>query len=329
MGILNLVLSSFRGSRNQKPQGVERKFPRAAFAFSNQVDVGMARSALIRGTQNCSWLCRGRREIFDQAGAGRGQRTLLMKRLRLSLHLVPFFGNLSLSKISAFDVERYKKQRLLELAISGGVRLQPKNTTKLKTTSPGTINRELAVLSHLFNKVIERGWNDVRPAVIKRYQEGQSRITYLTIEQIKRLIEYAKQDQNAQIYPFIVIGLSMSMRCMEKGGSREQPITQQLVEFLEGHLAGLPTGTPWLFPSPTAEKGHTMDIRKPFRRVVSAAGMKPGRSGAAYASPYNHHTLGSGRSGFTYGKKNFGSQDPCDGGTICPPERRAYQDCDG
>ncbi|MCC2683018.1 MAG: Integrase family protein, partial [Nitrosospira multiformis] len=56
---------------------------------------------------------------------------------------------------------------------------------------------------------------------------------------------------------------------------REQPITQQLAEFLEGYMAGLQKGTPWLFPSPSAKKGHTIDIRKPFRRVVSAAGMDP------------------------------------------------------
>jgi integrase len=177
-----------------------------------------------------------------------------------------------------------------------GLKQNPRDKTKLRTTRPGTINRELAALSHLFNKAIEWGWIDRRPAVIKRYQEEQSRITYLTIEQIKRLIEFAIQDQNPQIYPFIVIGLGMSMRRMEilsirrenvnlerrtiyipfaKGGSRDQPITQELVEFLEGYLAGLPKGTPWLFPSPAAKNGHTTDIRKPFRRVVSAAGMNP------------------------------------------------------
>jgi integrase len=225
-----------------------------------------------------------------------GGKDLAMKRRRLSLHLVPFFGSMPLSKLCTFDVERYKKHRLLELAIVGGVKQKPRDTTKLKTTSPGTINRELAALSHLFNKAIEWGWIDVRPAIIKRYHEGQSRITYLTVEQIKRLLECATYDQNPQVYPFIVIGLGTSMRRMEilsirrdnvnlerrtiyipnaKGGSREQPITQQLAEFLKGHIAALPKGTPWLFPSPGARTGHTMDIRKPFRRVVSAAGMNP------------------------------------------------------
>ena len=31
--------------------------------------------------------------------------------------------------------------------------------------------------------------------------------------------------------------------------------------------------SPWVFPSPTAAKGHTVDIRKSFRRVVKAAGL--------------------------------------------------------
>lgn len=60
-----------------------------------------------------------------------------------------------------------------------------------------------------------------------------------------------------------------------KAGAREQPITKHLAEFLEGYMAALPKGAPWLFPSPASKKGHAMDIRKPFRRVVTAAGMNP------------------------------------------------------
>ena len=60
-----------------------------------------------------------------------------------------------------------------------------------------------------------------------------------------------------------------------KAGSREQPITIQLIEFLAGHLKGLQDGCPWLFPSPGSRTGHTVNIRKPFRRVVEAAGLDP------------------------------------------------------
>ena len=62
-----------------------------------------------------------------------GGKDLVAKGRRLKQHLVPFLGNRPLSKVSTFDVERYKKHRISEKA------------------AHGTINRELAVLSHLFN----------------------------------------------------------------------------------------------------------------------------------------------------------------------------------
>jgi|LGVF01.2.fsa_nt_gb integrase len=225
-----------------------------------------------------------------------GGRDIKAKRRRLHQHLIPFFGDMPLSKISSFNVERYKKERSQAKAIPGGEKRRPKDASKLKLTSKGTINRELAVLSHLFSKAEEWGWIASRPAKIKRFPEPQGRVTYLTTEQIKVLIDCAKQDQSPQIYPFIVIGLETSMRKMEilsikrehvdlqrlaifvpqaKAGAREQPITKHLAEFLGGHMAALPIGTPWLFPSIASKSGHTIDVRKAFRRVVSAAGLDP------------------------------------------------------
>ncbi len=226
-----------------------------------------------------------------------GGKDLKIKRQRLGLHLVPFFGDYPLNKISGFDIERYKHQRQNE-----AVSVRPRGkaiiraANKVTTAKPSTINRELAVLSHLFNKAIEWGWIDRRPAKINRFSEGQSRITYLTVEQIGRLVECAKADGCAQIYPFIVIGLETAMRKSEilsirredidlqrrvifipkaKSGAREQPITEHLAGFLASCVSALQPGTPWLFPSPAAKAGHTVDVRKPFRRVVAAAGLDP------------------------------------------------------
>ena len=152
------------------------------------------------------------------------------------------------------------------------------------------------MLSHLFNKAVEWGWMDRRPAKINRFAEGQGRITYLTVDQITRLVECAKADGSAQIYPFIVIGLETAMRKSEilsirrediglqrrgvfipkgKAGARAQPITEHLGEFLASYASALQPGNPWLFPSPGAKAGHTVDVRKPFRRVVAAAGLDP------------------------------------------------------
>ena len=145
------------------------------------------------------------------------------------------------------------------------------------------------------------GWMDRRPAKINRFSEGHGRITYLTVDQITRLVECAKAGGTAQVYPLIVIGLETAMRKSEilstrredidlqrrvvfipkaKAGAREQPNTEQpntehLGEFLASYAAALQPGNPWLFPSPGAKAGHTVDVRKPFRRVVAAAGLDP------------------------------------------------------
>jgi integrase len=209
--------------------------------------------------------------------AEEGGKNIAKKRQHLADHLVPFFNDKPLAKISSFDVERYKKTRL-EAAIK-----------------PGSLNRELATLSHLFTKTVEWKWIDFKPATIKRLQEDKGRIIYLTIEQIGRLIDAAKQDQTWQVYPFIVIGLETSMRRMEmlsiriehidlarrviyipkaKAGAREQPITAHLAEFLRGYIESAEPGQEWLF-SAESSAGHTVSIEKAFRRVVVAAGLDP------------------------------------------------------
>lgn len=219
-----------------------------------------------------------------------GGKDIDMKRYRLEQHLVPFFGDAPLSKIATFDVERYKKQRGAEpVKRPNGPGGEP---VYVGTTKPATINRELAALSHLLNKAVEWGWLDHKPATIKRLKEHSGRITYLTVEQIERLLKAAEGDQNRQIYPFIRIGLDTSMRKTEilsirrehidtqrlviyipkaKAGAREQPITSSLAEYLERYVATLQKGTQWLFPSPAAEEGRTVNLDKPFRRCVLAA----------------------------------------------------------
>ncbi len=205
-----------------------------------------------------------------------GGKDLVMKRQRLSLHLVPFLKDKPLANITSFDVERYKKTRLEEGAATG------------------TVNRELAALSHLFTKAIEWQWLDHKPVKLKRLKEDRGRITYLTTEQMKRLIEAAKHDRNPHVYPFTVIGLETSMRKSEilsirfrnidlgrrviyvpnaKAGPREQPITQHLADFLRRYIEAVDADQEWLFPAPKSKTGHVVAIEKAFRRTVEAAGL--------------------------------------------------------
>ena len=130
--------------------------------------------------------------------------------------LYPFFGERQLSKIATFDVERYKKSRAGEAVMrANGPGGKPAFGDE---TKPATINRELAALSHLFSKAVEWGWVDHRPATIKRLKEHSGRITYLTVEQIERLLKVAEGDQSRQNYT--------------NAHQRKKPATDKVAGFL-------------------------------------------------------------------------------------------------
>ena len=234
-----------------------------------------------------------------------GGKDLVRKRISLDQHLVPFFGDTPLSRITTFDVERYKKARSENQSLRGGDRVsqsarQLRNHVGalVKPVSKGTINNELACLSHLLNKAVEWKWLDHLPAKVKRFKLDNGRIDYLTTEQIDRLLQAAREDQSPDIYPFIVIGLETSMRKSEilairlehiqleqqsiyipqaKAGARQQPITQHLAQFLQGYLDQAKPAQEWLFPTrkQSSNTGHMTSIEKPFRRVVESAGLDP------------------------------------------------------
>jgi hypothetical protein len=111
-------------------------------------------------------------------------KDLDQKKRRLELHLVPFFGQMPLSKIDSLSIERYKTIRQGEPALRGGVRRGANAKHRLvsnpkKLTAQATINRELSVLSHLFNCAVEWGWIASVPARVRRFQEKQTRFEYL------------------------------------------------------------------------------------------------------------------------------------------------------
>ena len=205
-----------------------------------------------------------------------GGSDIAKKEERLELHLTPFFKGKPISRITNFDVERFKKSR------------------KDEGAAQTTINRELAVLSHLLNKAIEWGWIDQKPAKIKRYKEGSNDIVYLTKEQADRLLISAKENGHPVVYPFVMIGLNTGMRRMEilsiklenidlnlkvifipnaKAGPRSQPITESLADFLVPYVAKAKPGQVWLFPAKRSKTGHTMSIEKPYRAIVKSAGL--------------------------------------------------------
>jgi len=207
-----------------------------------------------------------------------GGKNVKAKRRQIAQHLAPFFGGRPLSQLASSEVERFKKHRRNEHA------------------ALATINRELAVLSHLLSCALDWGWIKAAPAKIRRFQEANARIIYLTREQCAALEHAAARDQNEDVHAFVMIGLRTGMRHSEilairkehveldklriwipqaKAGAREQPITQDLAGYLRERLKMLPPGSPWLFTSPGSGTGHVHTIRKAFRRSAKRAGLDP------------------------------------------------------
>lgn len=95
-----------------------------------------------------------------------GGKDIASKKRRLNQHVIPILGSRPLSQISTFDIERFKKHRR-EVGVKNG-----------------TINRELAALSHLLNKALEWRWIPHKACIIRLLKEEPSRIVYLTQEQV-------------------------------------------------------------------------------------------------------------------------------------------------
>ncbi len=272
--------------------------------FIEQVrqDAKHERLALPKGRKVALRFRHAAEKYLSRLGEEEG-KDLAMKRRRLELHVIPFFGEMPLSKMNTLDIERYKRHRRDELSLRGGDRVSagakrqpPRPHRQAQKTTVATINRELAVVSHMLNKAVEWGWLQSRSVRVRRFKEGEGRITYLTVEQVKRVVDRGKADANPQIHLFILIGLETAMRTTEilsirkenvdlarmsifipsaKAGPREQPITTRLGDTLRARIAALPEDTPWLFPSTHARQGHTRDVRKAYCRVISAAGLDP------------------------------------------------------
>ncbi len=210
-----------------------------------------------------------------------GGKNLVAKRRHFRLYLVPFFGNQHLDTMSTFTIDRYKRRR-----VEAGA-------------STGTVNLELATLSHLMNRAIEWRWLKTSPCRIRLLEKTQGRIVALTDAQVDALLRAAVADNDPYCWLFVAFGLNTAMRHREilrarfehldmenhrllvpqaKGGQREQPFTPQLAEILRREMQTRSDGVGWIFPSPrptTSSTGHRDRMGKTFRSAVVRAGLDP------------------------------------------------------
>jgi integrase len=210
-----------------------------------------------------------------------GGKNVRAKKWQLKLHLKPSFRDQQLRTITSFTIEKYRRQRAKEGAAAG------------------TINRELATLSHLFRKAVEWKWLDHIPCKIEKETEDQGRIIALTDQQCDALMKAAVASADPDCWLFVAFGLNTGMRHSEmlrtrfghldldnlrlfvpkaKAGQREQPITKELAAILKAERERRYDQDGWIFatPRPNASlSGHRFRMDKPFRDAVIRAGLDP------------------------------------------------------
>ncbi|MEY4683543.1 MAG: hypothetical protein RLZ25_2 [Pseudomonadota bacterium] len=172
----------------------------------------------------------------------------------LAHHLIPFFGSMPLSKIRKEHIEAYIAARKSDKSVLGGDRRSEPSKIKggsEKEVAYATINRELAVIRHLITRSVEWEWISTSPP-IKALKLDNEKRTYLTTEQVERVMRCASADKSEAIYPYLLIAFGTAMRMMEilriryedidlerglikipraKTGAREQPITADVANY--------------------------------------------------------------------------------------------------
>lgn len=114
--------------------------------------------------------------------------------------LLPFFSRYSLDQITPFLVEKYIRER--RQAVS----------RRKQAPAPATINRELAVLKHMFNKAIEWGLADQNPVRgIRMLKEPPPVERILTWDEEKRLLDASCPHLRVAI----LLALNAGLRLME------------------------------------------------------------------------------------------------------------------
>jgi integrase len=190
--------------------------------------------------------------------------------------LKAFFGKNHLSSISAFMIEKYKRER------------------KEAKAADATINRELALLKNLFNLCIKWGFAKKNPvSEVKLYREDNGRTRYLTQEEAQMLLATCNTDFRVVVLTAIHTGFRkseiMSLRwssvnmgnrsitvesCYAKNGeTRTVPMTEDLFEALSILKTGRDRDTEDLVFISRYGKPWK-DWRTAFCNAVERAGLK-------------------------------------------------------
>lgn len=201
------------------------------------------------------------------------------RKIRVLQGLLPFFGDKFVGEITTWQIEKYLHHRK-----------NRKETSK--QIKPATINREVSLLKHMFNKAIE--WKRLRenPAKsIKKLRENNRRLRFLTEEEIAALLAICV----GYLRDIVLVALCTGMRKGEifnlqkqdinldtgmihvsdskNNETREIPINDILCPALQTILHNTMDPQDYIFANPKTGKPYD-DIKKSFKTALRNAGVK-------------------------------------------------------
>jgi integrase len=175
-------------------------------------------------------------------------------------------------------------------------KLAQEPTQRGPTTSPATVVRYLAALSHAFTVAVkEWGWVDSNPlAKVTKPKEPRGRVRFLDDDERDRLLTACRASANPDLYPAVILALSTGARPQEVLGLRWPQVdlgrrVATLHETKNGERRILPLAGPALdllrdrskvrrldtdlvFPG-RRQPGKPVDLRTPFLTALKAAGI--------------------------------------------------------
>jgi integrase/recombinase XerD len=203
-----------------------------------------------------------------------------------------FFGPTRLDKISSFDVERFKMDRLKEKKTKW---TKDGLVTTEDSVTRTTVNRHLEVLSKLFT-VAQQSWKIDNPCKkVKKFKverkpyriltpEEETKLLACLVNRREHLLDIVLLDLHTGLRPSELMKLHVSdvdlansrlkIENTKTSQARFVPLNTTAVEICSRLLAAaVKKKTPWLFPSPKDPSKHATAFRKAFASAVKEAGL--------------------------------------------------------
>ncbi|WP_347251496.1 site-specific integrase [Legionella sp.] len=190
-------------------------------------------------------------------------------------------GEYSLAEITPARIVQCRNQLLNTLS------------TRKKVRTPATVNRYLAVLSHLFTVAMkEWGWVQENPLQkVSKPSEPRGRVRFLSDDERARLLAECRRSESQFLYLAVVLALSTGARRMEilglhwkdvdlqraiitlhetkNGERRVLPLTGHALELMKQHVKIRHLHCDLVFPGKNLKS--PIDLRTPFENALKRA----------------------------------------------------------